>query len=178
MIQQYYYKEKFDFGHSLGQKGEEGIATMNYLAIWVLSIFFLSLLSPLAYSRMKMLLMRLTRRTGGQKQILRSDERVCWCIYQQDRKKRYAASIIPHPNSRGRSTNLELDENGGGIFHFKLSDSNLPALRFSSITTLGAKIFASRIFRYWFYTDVVPLPKFCLRWWSVSGVTARPPREF
>ena len=32
MIQQYYYKEKFDFGHSLGQKGED-IATMNYLAI-------------------------------------------------------------------------------------------------------------------------------------------------
>ena len=33
MIQQYYYKEKFDFGRSLGQKGEEGVATMNYLAI-------------------------------------------------------------------------------------------------------------------------------------------------
>ena len=33
MIQQYYYKEKFDFGHSLGQKGKEGVATMNYLAI-------------------------------------------------------------------------------------------------------------------------------------------------
>lgn len=77
MIQRYYYKEKFDSGNSLGQKGEEGIVTMNYLAIRVLSIFFLSLLSPLAYSRMKMLLMRLTRRTGGQKQILRSDERVC-----------------------------------------------------------------------------------------------------
>lgn len=69
-------------------------------------------------------------------------------VYISKTEKRHAASIIPHPNSRGRSTNLELDENGGGIFHFKLSDSNLPALRFSSITTLGAKIFASRIFRY------------------------------